>query len=70
MSILEQVVGSLLRVIRLNDRLDRLAQEVTEQQQTLEELTHRLIRVETALELLLRQGGAGKSGRPRLPKSG
>lgn len=68
MSVLDQVVGSLLRIVRLNDRLDRLGREVAGQQRTIEDLTHRLIRVETALELLLGRAAAQKTPRPRLPK--
>lgn len=68
MSVLENVVGSLLRVIRLNDRLDGLAREVAQQQRTVEDLTHRVIRLETALELMLGQSGARRPPRARLPK--
>ncbi len=68
MSVLENVVGSLLRVIRLNDRLDGLAREVAQQQRTVEDLTHRVIRLETALELMLGQSVASKPRRARLPK--
>lgn len=68
MSVLENVVGSLLRVIRLNDRLDGLAREVAQQQRTVEDLTHRVIRLETALELMLGQSAARRPPRTRLPK--
>ncbi len=68
MSALENVVGSLLRVIRLNDRLDGLAREVAQQQRTVEDLTHRVIRLETALELMLGQSAVRTSPRRRLPK--
>jgi uncharacterized coiled-coil protein SlyX len=52
----------------MNDRLDGLAREVAEQQQAIEELTHRVIRLETALELMLAQSRARRSTAPRLPK--
>lgn len=69
MSVLENVVGSLLRVIRLNDRIDGLAREVAQQQRIVEDLTHRVIRLEAALELMLGQSAAARRPpRARLPK--
>jgi cell division protein FtsB len=68
MSVLENVVGSLLRVIRLNDRIDGLAREVAQQQRIVEDLTHRVIRLEAALELMLGQSAVRTLARRRLPK--
>lgn len=73
MSVLEQVVGSLMRVIRMNDRLAALTERVDRQQQRIEDVTERVIRLETALELVLAQSAARtlparKQARPRLPK--
>ena len=70
MSVLEQVASTLLRVIRMNDRLALLTEKVDRQQQRIEDVSARLIRLETALELGLAQSSGTKGRRPRLPKPG
>ena len=74
MSVLEQVASTLMRVIRMNDRLAVLTEKVDRQQQRIEDVSARLIRLETALELGLAPGLGQSSGakgrRPRLPKPG
>jgi len=67
-SVLEQVVGTLVRVIRMNDQLVALTGKVDRHQQRLEDLGARVIRLETALELGLTQSGSKRSSRPRLPR--
>ena len=70
MSVLEQVASTLMRVIRMNDRLTLLTEKVDRQQQRIEDVSARLIRLETALELGLAQSSGRKGRRPRLPKPG
>lgn len=70
MSVLEQVASTLMRVIRMNDRLALLTEKVDRQQQRIEDLSARLIRLETALELGLARSSGPKGRRPRLPKPG
>ncbi len=70
MSVLEQVASTLMRVIRMNDRLTLLTEKVDRQQQRIEDVSARLIRLETALELGLAQSSGAKGRRPRLPKPG
>lgn len=70
MSVLEQVATTLMRVIRMNDRLAVLTEKVDRQQQRIEDVSARLIRLETALELGLAQPSGPKGRRPRLPKPG
>lgn len=70
MSVLEQVASTLMRVIRMNDRLAVLTEKVDRQQQRIEDVSARLIRLETALELGLAQSSGAKGRRPRLPKPG
>jgi len=69
-SVLEQVVGSLLRVIRVNDRLAALSDKVDRQQQRLEDVSARLIRLETALELGVARAPGRRPATRRLPKAG
>jgi phage anti-repressor protein len=40
-------------VIKMNDKVERLASTVVTQQQKIEQLTERVIRLETALEIAL-----------------
>jgi hypothetical protein len=68
--VLEQVASTLMRVIRMNDRLAVLTEKVDRQQQRIEDVSARLIRLETALELGLAQASGAKGRRPRLPKPG
>ena len=53
MSALEKVLDGLMRVIRMNDKVEALAVTVIQQQARLEDVTARVIRLETALEIAL-----------------
>jgi len=66
-SVLEQMVGTLVRVIRMNDQLMALTEKVNRHQQRIEDMNTRVIRLETALELGLARSGGKRSARPRLP---
>ena len=52
MSVTERVWGALTAMIKLEDKVDRQAEAMKQQQQKIEELTGRVIRLESHLELL------------------
>ena len=52
MGVTERVWGALTAMIKLEDKVDRQAEAMKQQQQKIEELTGRIIRLETQLELL------------------
>ena len=52
MSVTERVWNAFTSVIRLEDRVTRQADALKEQQSRIEDLTGRMIRLETQLELL------------------
>lgn len=51
MGISERVWDALTTVVRMNDRIVGLSETLKAQQQRIEDLTARLIRLETALEI-------------------
>ena len=53
----DKMWDAIARVIRMNDRVERLAGTVKEQQMKIEGLTERVIRLETALEIALANRG-------------
>ncbi|WP_432262953.1 hypothetical protein [Cupriavidus sp. TMH.W2] len=53
----DKVWDALTTVIKMNDKVVALAGTVKEQQGKIEQLTERVIRLETTLELLMRTGG-------------
>lgn len=63
MGIADKVWDALSTVIRMNDRVDRMAVTMVEQQHQIQSLTERVIRLETALEIGLSRGGREKPGR-------
>ncbi len=66
MGITQKLGDALLRVIRMNDKVESLAGVVKEQQARIEGLTERVIRLETALEIAL--AAKGGSGAKRIDK--
>jgi hypothetical protein len=65
MGVSDKLWDALTTVIKMNDRIVSMAAQVEGQQQKIEDLTARVIRLETALEIAL----ASRAGvRPRLPK--
>lgn len=52
MGVTERVWGALTAMIKLEDKVDRQAEAMKRQQQKIEELTGRVIRLEAHLELL------------------
>ena len=63
MSATEKMWEAVTRVIRMDDKVERLAEVVKDQQARIENLTERVIRLETALELAL-----SSRTRPQLKK--
>ena len=52
MSVTDRVWGALTSVIKLEDKVTRQSEALKSQQQKIEDLTARVIRLETQLELL------------------
>jgi len=52
MGVTERVWGALTAMIKLEDKVDRQAEAMKQQQQKIEDLTGRVIRLESHLELL------------------
>lgn len=52
MGMTEKVWGALTAMIKLEDKVNRQAEAMKQQQQKIEELTGRVIRLEAQLELL------------------
>lgn len=57
MGVTEKMWDAITTVIKMNDRVERMAATVVTQQQKIESLTERVIRLETALELGIAQAG-------------
>ena len=51
MGITDKMWDALIKVIRMDDKVERLAGTVKDQQIKIENLTERVIRLETALEI-------------------
>lgn len=57
MALGDRVWDALTTVIKMNDKVERLAELTKAQQAKIEDLTARVIRLETALEIALAAGG-------------
>ena len=60
MGVTDKMWDTITTVIRMNDKVERVAATMVTQQQKIESLTERVIRLETALEIALSRGGGGK----------
>jgi len=58
MGITDKMWDAIIRVIRMDDKVEQLAGTVKDQQSRIEGLTERVIRLETALEIALAGHGA------------
>ena len=67
MSVAERVWDALAAVLRRNDKVEQMSAVVATQQDKIESLTERVIRLETALELALAARRQTRSG-PLLPR--
>lgn len=63
MGVTEKMWDAITTVIKMNDKVERMAATIVAQQQKIETLTERVIRLETALEIGLGRRG-GKSPLP------
>lgn len=58
MSLPEKLWDALTTVIKMNDKVERMAGALKDQQARIEDLTMRVVRLETALEIALAAQGA------------
>ncbi len=63
MGIADKMWDGITTVIKMNDKVERLAATVVAQQQKIETLTERVIRLETALEIGMARAGRKASAR-------
>lgn len=63
MGVTDKMWDAITTVIRMNDKVERMAATVVMQQQKIEGLTERVIRLETALEIGLARSAEGKPPR-------
>lgn len=63
MGVAEKMWDALTTVIKMNDKVERMALMMVAQQQKIENLTERVIRLETALEIGLARAGRAKPSR-------
>jgi hypothetical protein len=68
MSMMDKLWDAFSTVIKMNDKVIAQAAAMTAQQAKIEDLTARVIRLETALEIALSTRGAGSN--KRLPRHG
>jgi hypothetical protein len=59
----ERIWGALTSMIKLEDKVTRQSEAIKSQQVKIENLTERIIRLETALEIGLAQTSEGKAKR-------
>ena len=66
MGVMDKMWDGISRVIRMDNKVELLAETVKEQQFKIEDLTARIIRLETALEISL--AGRGFKAKKKLKK--
>ncbi len=64
MGVTEKMWDALTTIIKMNDKVERMAGTMKTQQEKIENLTARIIRLETALEIALSSGITGKQPSP------
>ncbi len=67
MGIPEKMWDAITTVIKMNDKIERLAGTVKMQQDKIENLTERMIRLETSLEIALAVGPSMRTRRRASP---
>ena len=68
MGITEKMWDTITKVIRMDDKVERLAGTVKDQQVKIENLTERVIRLETALEIALASRGTNATTTKQIKK--
>ena len=63
MSVTEKMWDAITTVIKMNDKVERLSGAVKSQQEKIENLAERIIRLETALEIALASKVTSKPAR-------
>lgn len=63
MGVADKMWDAITTVIKMNDKVEQMAATIVGQQQKIERLTERVIRLETALEIGLARGGEKSSRR-------
>ncbi len=64
MSVVDKMWDGIAKVIRMDTKVEALAESVKDQQSRIEDLTGRVIRLETALEIaMMSKSGNNASGR-------
>ena len=63
MSVTDKMWDAITAVIKMNDKVERMAATMVTQQQKIESLTERVIRLETALEIGLARADNEKPAR-------
>lgn len=63
MGVADKMWDAITTVIKMNDKVERMAATIVTQQQKIETLTERVIRLETALELGMARSGGKQSHR-------
>jgi hypothetical protein len=63
MSVAEKMWDAVTTVIKMNDKVERVAATLKAQQDKIENLTERVIRLETALEIALARSSARSTTR-------
>ncbi len=66
MGVGEKMWDAITTVIKMNDKVERMAGTIVMQQKKIEELTERVIRLETALEIGLATRSQGAASRRAL----
>lgn len=63
MGVADKMWDAITTVIKMNDKVERMAATIVTQQQKIETLTERVIRLETALELGMARSSGKQSHR-------
>ena len=61
MSVADKMWDAVTTVIKMNDKVERVAVAMKAQQEKIENLTERVIRLETALEIALARSSVARS---------
>ncbi len=62
MSVVDKMWDGIAKVIRMDTKVEALAESVKDQQSRIEDLTGRVIRLETALEIAMMSKSGGNAG--------
>ena len=64
MGVTDKLWDAITTVIKMNDKVERMAASMVAQQQKIETLTERVIRLEAVLEVAMSRSGGGESEKP------